>query len=110
MYDAGKNISGRKAFGIVDSLGLLLAVVVVAANVSDNTGGIAVADRAQPKSGATRDIPLPDTVVELVDTYLAERATSGRRARLLVRLDSMQMTRFDLDHLLRSAGCVARRA
>ena len=49
-YDAGKKISGRKTFGIVDSLGLLLAVVVVAANVSDNTGGIAVADRAQPKS------------------------------------------------------------
>jgi len=28
-YDAGKKISGRKCFGIVDTLGLLVAVVVV---------------------------------------------------------------------------------
>lgn len=40
-YDAGKKISGRKCFGIVDTFGLLLAVVVVAASTSDNTGGMA---------------------------------------------------------------------
>jgi transposase len=39
-YDAGKKISGRKTFGVVDTLGLLLSVVVVAANCSDNIGGI----------------------------------------------------------------------
>jgi transposase len=49
-YDGGKKVSGRKTFGIVDTLGLLLAVVVVAANTSDNTGGIAVADVARHKS------------------------------------------------------------
>lgn len=49
-YDAGKKISGRKTFGIVDTLGLLMAVCVVAANVSDNAGGIAVADRARKRS------------------------------------------------------------
>jgi transposase len=49
-YDAGKKVSGRKAFGVVDTLGLLIAVVVVAANLSDNVGGIAVVDRAAPKS------------------------------------------------------------
>jgi transposase len=49
-YDAGKKISGRKTFGIVDTLGLLVAVLVVAANTSDNTGGIAVADRARTRS------------------------------------------------------------
>ena len=38
-YDAGKKIFGRKTFGIVDTMGLLLAVTVVAANVSDNRGG-----------------------------------------------------------------------
>lgn len=43
-YDAGKKISGRKTFGIVDTLGLLVAVVVLAANVSDNAGGIEVVD------------------------------------------------------------------
>lgn len=43
-YDAGKKISGRKTFGIVDTLGLLVAVVVVAASTSDNAGGIEVID------------------------------------------------------------------
>jgi transposase len=49
-YDAGKKISGRKTFGIVDSLGLLIAITVVAANTSDNTGGIAVTDKARKRS------------------------------------------------------------
>ena len=49
-YDAGKKISGRKTFGVVDSLGLLLGIVVVAASVSDNIGGIAAMTRANPKS------------------------------------------------------------
>jgi transposase len=49
-YDAGKKLSGRKCFGIVDTFGLLLAVVVAAANVSDNTGGTVCFDLALPKS------------------------------------------------------------
>jgi putative transposase len=49
-YDAGKKISGRKTFGIVDSLGILIAVTVMAASVSDNTGGIAAADLARRRS------------------------------------------------------------
>jgi len=50
-FDAGKKIKGRKTFGIVDTLGLLVAVVVVAASISDNVGGIAVTDRARERSG-----------------------------------------------------------
>jgi putative transposase len=49
-YDAGKKISGRKCFGIVDTFGLLLAVVVVAASASDNAGGMACFADALPKS------------------------------------------------------------
>ena len=49
-YDAGKKISGRKTFGIVDTLGLLMAITVVAASTSDNAGGIVVADRARKRS------------------------------------------------------------
>lgn len=49
-YDAGKKISGRKTFGVVDTIGLLVAVSVVAASTSDNEGGIAVFDKARPKS------------------------------------------------------------
>lgn len=49
-YDAGKKISGRKTFGIVDTLGLLIAVTVLAAGVSDNAGGIVVADAARRRT------------------------------------------------------------
>jgi transposase len=51
MMPEGKKVSGRKVFGIVDTLGLLVAVVVVAANVSDNAGGVEVVGLAAPKSG-----------------------------------------------------------
>ena len=37
-YDKGKNIKGRKRHVLVDTLGLLLAVVVTAASVSDPAG------------------------------------------------------------------------
>lgn len=37
-YDSGKCIKGRKRHLLVDTLGLLLAVVVTAANVSENEG------------------------------------------------------------------------
>lgn len=50
-YDAGKKISGRKVFGLVDTIGLLLAITVMVASTSDNAGGIAVFNKAQPKSG-----------------------------------------------------------
>ena len=40
--DAGKKIAGRKRHIGVDTLGLLLAVLVTAANVSDNADGIQV--------------------------------------------------------------------
>lgn len=38
--DAGKKIAGRKRHVGVDTLGLLLAIWVTAANISDNVGGI----------------------------------------------------------------------
>lgn len=53
-YDAGKKIKGRKTFGIVDTLGLLVAIVVVTASTSDNTGGIATAERARTESPCQR--------------------------------------------------------
>jgi putative transposase len=41
-YDAGKKINGRKRHIIVDTLGLLLAVVVHPANVQDQDGAVLV--------------------------------------------------------------------
>ncbi len=37
-YDKGKNVNGRKRHALVDTLGLLLAVVVTAAAVADSAG------------------------------------------------------------------------
>lgn len=55
-YDAGKKISGRKTFGVVDTIGLLIAVVVVAASTSDNRGGIAVVDKTRTVCPSMRKI------------------------------------------------------
>ena len=45
--DAGKKIIGRKRGIITDTLGLLLAVIVTAASISDNTIGIDLLDQAK---------------------------------------------------------------
>ena len=37
-YDAGKRVTGRKRHIVVDTMGLLLAVVVHAANIQDRDG------------------------------------------------------------------------
>ena len=39
-FDKGKNITGRKRHILVDTLGLLLAVVVTPANISDTAGAV----------------------------------------------------------------------
>lgn len=49
-YDAGKKVNGRKVFAVVDTIGLLLAVVVVCASTSDNAGGNKAIAEAAPKS------------------------------------------------------------
>ena len=38
-YDAGKKITGRKRHLLVDTLGLILAIVITAASVQDRDGG-----------------------------------------------------------------------
>jgi len=44
-YDAGKKVMGRKRHIVVDTLGLLLAVVVHAANIQDRDGAKLVLGR-----------------------------------------------------------------
>jgi len=48
-YDAGKKVKGRKRHIIVDSLGLLLAVVVTAAQVDDGTAAPQVLGKLAPR-------------------------------------------------------------
>jgi transposase len=47
-YDGGKKMDGRKRHLVVDSLGLLLAVVVTAGNVADGVGGKAALGQLDP--------------------------------------------------------------
>jgi putative transposase len=46
-YDAGKKVNGRKRHLLVDTLGLVLAIVVTAANVQDRDGAKLVLAKAQ---------------------------------------------------------------
>jgi transposase len=41
-YDGGKLIKGRKRFILVDTMGLLIAVIVTGANFAEGLGGIAL--------------------------------------------------------------------
>jgi putative transposase len=49
-YDGNKKINGRKRHLVVDTLGLLLAVVVTAANVDDAAGAQEVVGKLQPEA------------------------------------------------------------
>ena len=53
-YDAGKKISGRKRHLVVDKLGLVMAVVVHAANIQDRDGAKLVLRKLAPDGLAGR--------------------------------------------------------
>ena len=53
-YDAGKKVKGTKRHLLVDTLGLLLCVVVHAANIQDRDGAKLVFERAQAKCAEVR--------------------------------------------------------
>ena len=46
-YNAGKNVKGRKRYILVDTLGLLIAVVITAASVQDRDGANLVFQEAR---------------------------------------------------------------
>jgi transposase len=52
--DAGKRVPGRKRGLAVDVLGLVVAVVVLAASAHENTAGIALLDRVAAQAGTVR--------------------------------------------------------
>ena len=53
------------------------------------------------KNGSERDIPLPTRILAVVDGHLTERVKAGPRQPLLVRVTGEEMTRQDVDHILR---------
>jgi transposase len=48
-YDGGKKVNGRKRHVVVDTIGLLVAVLVTAASLQDRDGGRLVLDKARMK-------------------------------------------------------------
>lgn len=66
-YDDGKKVPGRKRHIVTDTLGMLLAVVVTAANIGDRdaaTGlfrACAVCTATSPSSGPTAATPAPSS-------------------------------------------------
>lgn len=53
-YDAGKKVKGTKRHLLVDTVGLLLCVVVHAADIQDRDGAKLVFERARPKCATLR--------------------------------------------------------
>jgi putative transposase len=68
-YDGGKKIKGRKWHLLVDTLGLLVAVLITGANVDDGTAAPILLGQITPQ-----DFPRLETIfaLSLVDRLLAE--------------------------------------
>jgi transposase len=77
-YDAGKQIKGRKRHILVDTLGLLLAVVVTAASVQDRDG-------AHPLVGAAMD-KYPG-----IETLFVDGGYAGQCAQTLSQRHDLQV-------------------
>jgi transposase len=55
-YDAGKKTKGRKRHLVVDTIGLMLAIVITTASMQDRDGGVLVAQRAHDAHPRLRHI------------------------------------------------------
>lgn len=77
-YDAGKKINGRKRHLVVDTLGLLIAVVVTTAALQDRDGGKLVLDRARMK--------MPSIVLVWADGGYAGKLIAWVMTRLRITL------------------------
>jgi len=77
-FDAGKKVKGRKRHLVVDTLGLLLAVSVTAASVSDPAGAHPVVARAMSK--------YPD-----IKVLYADSAYAGQCAQTVSQLHGVQV-------------------
>ena len=72
-FDAGKKVKGRKRHLVVDTLGLILAVVVSSAAIQDRDAAAAALTQAQAKTGQS------------IKTLFADSAYAGRCAALITQ-------------------------
>lgn len=72
-FDAGKKVKGRKRHLVVETLGLILAVVVSSAAIQDRDAAAAALTQAQAKTGQS------------IKTLFADSAYAGRSAALITQ-------------------------
>jgi transposase len=81
--DAAKRVPGRKRGLAVDVLGLVIAVVMLAASAHENTAGIALLDRAAARTGGTVTKALVDQGFK--NTVVAHGADLGIEVEIVER-------------------------
>lgn len=81
-YDAAKKTKGRKRHVLVDTLGLLLAVVVTAANVDDAVGAQKVVGELKPESFPRLEVIFGDNKYHNHKYYAWLKQYSGGKWRM----------------------------
>jgi putative transposase len=81
-YDGAKHIDGRKRHVLVDTLGLLLAVVVTAANVDDAVGAQQVVGQLTPEAFPRLEVIFGDNKYHNYKYYDWLRGHSGGQWRM----------------------------
>ncbi len=94
-YDGAKNIDGRKRHIVVDTLGLLIAVVVTAANVDDGVGAQEVMAKLRPEAFPRLEAIFGDTKYRHhgYNKWLA--ASSGGRWHMVISSPPPGATTFE---------------
>ena len=78
-FDAGKKVKGRKRHLVVDTLGLILAVVVTSAALQDRDAAAVALQQAQEKTGQS------------IKTLFADSAYAGRCAALITKDQAVEV-------------------
>jgi putative transposase len=91
-YDGGKKITGRKRHIAVDTLGLLLAIVVTAANVDDAAAAPLVLEQLKPGQQPRLAVVWADSKYHNYALYgwLARQRSIGWRLEIVRRPDGAQ--------------------
>jgi transposase len=80
-FNAGKNVNGRKRHVVVDTMGLLLAVVITAASVQDRDGARTVLDRLR--------CAMPSVALIWADGGYAGKLLAWAQARLRLLIETV---------------------
>ncbi len=89
-YDAAKKTNGRKRITIVDTLGLLLGVIVVQANVPERTGAHELLTPLMPAFGRLRKLRLDGGYIGSEFSELVREQSPSVEVQVIKRSDDVQ--------------------